>query len=71
MFGTEVNEIYLDRLYDDFSKEQQRLMEELKQCTDKTKQQDVTRQITLVNSMMMTTLRFRNLKQTIKLRLNC
>jgi hypothetical protein len=63
MFGTEINESYLDRIYDDFSKEQSKLMEQIKQNTEQKKEQDITKQITILNTLMMSILRFRNLKR--------
>jgi len=63
MFGTEINESYLDRIYEDFSKEQSKLMEQIKQNTEHKKEQDITKQITILNTLMMQVLRFRNLKR--------
>ena len=34
--GTELNENYFDRIYDDFSKEQSKLMEQIKQGVEGT-----------------------------------
>ena len=66
--GTELNENYFDRIYDDFSKEQSKLMEQIKQGVEGSKQQDITKQIALLNTMMMGILRFRNLKKKIDLK---
>ena len=71
MFGTELNETYLDRIYDDFSAEQTKLMEIIKQGVEVNKQQDITKQMTMLNSLMMTILRFRNLKRKVALKINC
>ena len=71
MFGTELNETYLDRIYDDFSKEQSTLMEEIKQGAEEDKTKDITKQITILNSLAMMILRFRNLKKKIALKINC
>ena len=69
MFGTEINEAYLDKIYDDFSKEQTKLMESIKQCQDTKKEQDITKQITQISSLMMAVLRFRNLKRKLALKM--
>jgi len=71
MFGTELNETYLDRIYDDFSKEQSTLMEKIKQGAEEDKTKDITKQITILNSLTMMVLRFRNLKKKIALKINC
>ena len=65
----EMNESYLDRLYDDFSKEQYKLMEQIKQNVSPKDEQNITKQLTLLNTLMMTVLRYRNLKkkQTLKM----
>ena len=69
MFGTEINESYLDRIYEDFSKEQSKLMEQIKQNTEHKKEQDITKQITILNTLMMSVLRFRNLKRKLALKM--
>ena len=69
MFGIEINEAYLEKVYDDFSKEQNKLMESIKQCQDSKKEQDITKQITQISSLMMAILRFRNLKRKLALKM--
>tara|TARA_R110002012_G_scaffold158318_3_gene319716 strand:- start:557 stop:772 length:216 start_codon:yes stop_codon:yes gene_type:complete len=69
MFGTEINESYLDRIYEDFSKEQTKLMEQIKGNPEQRKEQDITKQITQLNTLMMSVLRFRNLKRKIALKM--
>ena len=69
MFGTEINESYLDRIYEDFTKEQSKLMEQIKQNTEHKKEQDITKQITILNTLMMSVLRFRNLKRKLALKM--
>ena len=69
MFGTEINESYLDRIYEDFSKEQSKLMEQIKQNTEPKKEQDITKQIAILNTLMMSVLRFRNLKRKLALKM--
>ena len=70
---SDLTEQYLDKLYDDLSKEQMRLMGELKNCKDpesSSKEQDIQKQLTLLNTLMINTLRLRNLKKKILLKLN-
>ena len=69
MFGIEINEAYLDKVYEDFSKEQTKLMEQIKQNTEHKKEQDITKQITILNTLMMSVLRFRNLKRKLALKM--
>lgn len=69
----DLTEQYLDKLYDDLSKEQMRLMTELKNCKDpehSAKEQDIQKQLTLLNTLMISTLRLRNLKKKILLKAN-
>jgi hypothetical protein len=68
-FSSDITEQFLNKLYEDFSKEQMRVMNELKECggaeQPKGKEQDIQRQLTMLNSLMITTLRFRNLRKEI------
>jgi hypothetical protein len=70
---SDLTEQYLDKLYDDLSKEQMRLMSEMKNCKDpesSNKEQDIQKQLTLLNTLMINTLRLRNLKKKIMLKAN-
>ena len=70
---SDITELYLDKLYDDFSKEQMRLLGEMKNCREPenmNKEQDIQKQLTLLNTLMISTLRFRNLKKKIQLKVN-
>tara|TARA_R110000803_G_scaffold91469_4_gene158871 strand:- start:1537 stop:1755 length:219 start_codon:yes stop_codon:yes gene_type:complete len=72
MFGTEIiTKEYLDRIYDEFSRELQNLQNKFKEETKETAEADITKQITLLNSLMMTTLRYRSLKRKIAIKINC
>ena len=71
MFGMEINETYLDKIYDDFRREQGTLMEAIKQGAEEDKAKDMTTQITILNSLTMMILRFRNLKKKLALKINC
>lgn len=65
-------EQYLVKLYDDCSKEHQRLLTDMKNLNDQsmTKEADIQKQIQLVNSLMTTTLKLRNVKKKIHLKLS-
>ena len=64
-----LNEYYLEQLYDTLSKEHMKLMTELKQNKDDTsKDRDIQKQITMVNSLMIGSLKLRNLKKKILLK---
>ena len=63
-----LSEQKLNQLYDEFSKEQQSLMSEMKnrsQFADDSHDKDVTKQLTLLNTITMGILRYRNLEKTI------
>jgi len=70
---SDLNEQYLEKLYDDLAKDQMRLMTEMKNCKDpehSAKEQDIQKQLTLLNSLMISALRLRNLKKKIVLKAN-
>ena len=62
----DLTEQYLDKLYDDLSKEQQSLLTDIKSGTSESKEKDLQKQFTLLNTLMMNCLRLRNLKKKIK-----
>jgi hypothetical protein len=59
-----INEQYLNRVYEEFQREQMRLMTEFKNDAGKD-DKDIQKQITMLNSLTMSVLRFRNLKKCI------
>ena len=70
---SDMTEVYLDKLYDDLSKEQMRLMTDLKNCKEPEhigKEQDLQKQLSLLNTLMISSLRLRNLKKKIQLKAN-
>lgn len=70
---SDLTEHYLEALYDNFSKEQMRLMTDMKNCKDpehSAKEQDIQKQLTLLNTLMLSCLRLRNLKKKITLKAN-
>jgi hypothetical protein len=62
----DLTEQYLDKLYDDLSREQQSLLTDIKTGTSDSKEKDLQKQFSLLNTLMMNTLRLRNLKKKIK-----
>jgi hypothetical protein len=70
MFGTQIDEAYLDRITEDFNREQTKLMNDIKNGVDEEKQKDITKQITILTSLMMAILRLRNLKKKLALKMN-
>jgi hypothetical protein len=69
-FSNDITEQYLDKLYEDLSKEQGRLLQDIKTGVDAVKELDNQKQFTLLNTLMMTTLRLRNLRKKIKQRID-
>ena len=70
-FGCDISEQYLNKLYEDFSKEQMRLMTVMKNGGDaeeKEKEIEVQKQITSLNALMIAILRLRNLRKQILLK---
>ena len=68
--GARMDETQLNRIYDDFSKEQASLMSELKMKHEEDKEKDIMKELTLINGLMMNTLRLINLKRKIHMKLN-
>ena len=69
-FTNDITEQYLDKMYEDLSKEQGRLLQDIKTGVDAVKESDNQKQFTLLNTLMMTTLRLRNLRKKIKQRID-
>jgi len=68
----DINEQYLNKSYEDFSKEQMNLMTAMKSggTEDKYKELDIQKQLTQINALMISLLRFRNLRKKIEQRAN-
>jgi len=62
---SDITEQYLNKCFDDFSKEQMRLLNEMKGATDDAKDKDVQKQLTLLNTLVSACLRLRNLKKAL------
>ena len=67
-YGAEITPQYLDRVYDELSKEQMRLMSDFKtdvSSSEMTKDLSTQKQLTLLNTIMISVLRLRNLKKKL------
>lgn len=69
MFGDITNQ-YLEKLFDDFQREHQRLLNDLKHLNADSmgKETEIQKQIALVNTLMTNTLKYKNLKSKIALK---
>jgi hypothetical protein len=67
-----VTEQYLNKVYENLSQHQQHLMLSLKNLTadDMSKETDITKQLTLINTINVNVMRLRNLKRKIELKNN-
>jgi hypothetical protein len=70
VFTSDITEQYLDKVYEDFSKEQMKLLADLKTGVDNIKETDNQKQFTMLNTIMMSILRLRNLRKKIKQRID-
>jgi hypothetical protein len=64
--NSDITEQFLDKLYDDFSKEQSRILNDIKTDRSDTKEKDQYQQLNIINSLMMSSLKLRNMKKKIK-----
>lgn len=65
MNANDINEQYLNKCFDDFSKEQMRLLTDMKGATNDDKDKDIQKQLTLLNQLVSGCLRLRNLKKQL------
>ena len=70
MYGVRIDDNQLERIYDDFSREQGMLMADLKTKQEEDKEKDIMKELTLINSLMMNTLRLINLRKKIRMKVN-
>ena len=70
--NSEMSENYLDQIYETFHNDQSKLMQDLKsdKTSDPTKEMDISKQISSINSIMFQILKLRNLKKKIALKIN-
>jgi hypothetical protein len=60
---SDINEAYLNKVYEDCQREQLRLMNDMKTGgMDNEKQKIITKQLSLMNTIMITCLRLRNIR---------
>ncbi len=62
-FGNDITEQYINKMYEDLQKEQLKLMNDLKTGTDGAKENTITKQISLINTINVALMRFRNLRK--------
>jgi len=67
-----VSENYLNKVYENLSQHQQHLMTSLKNLNadDMAKETDITKQLTLINTINTNLMRLRNIKRKIELKNN-
>ena len=63
-----MTEQYLEQLYDNLSREHMRLMTELKKNDETVNEKDIQKQLTMLNMLMVGSLKLKNLKKKIKTR---
>ena len=66
MFESGVSPDYIDRIVDELSREQSKLMSLIKTSMNDVGHKDYTRQITILNQLQMLFLRLRNIKTSSK-----
>jgi len=67
--NSEITEQYLNEAYENVMKEHTRLLNELKNIStemEKNKERDITKQLSILNTLMTSLLKLRNLKKEIK-----
>lgn len=72
-FGCDLTEQYLNKVYEDLSKEHLRLMTDMKNGGEselKDKETDLVKQINLINNLMLNCMKLRNLKKKLQMKLN-
>ncbi len=66
-FSTDITEQYLIKIYDDLQKEQIKLMNDMKSGCDNVKEKDLTKQISLINTINVAVMRLRNTRKKMDL----
>lgn len=64
-FGNDITEQYLNKVYEDLQKEQFRLMNDMKTGVDNVKEKDITKQISLINTINLAVMRLRNVRKKV------
>ena len=68
----DINDQYLVKLLDDWQSFHQRLLTDMKNLNEQsmTKEVDIQKQITIINNLMTNTLKLRNVKKKIQMKLS-
>ena len=61
----DITEQYLNKLYEDLSKEQMRLLTDMKSSSETEKERDLTKQIGQIQSLMLGSLKLRNMRKKL------
>jgi hypothetical protein len=67
--NAELTEQYLNEVYDNVMREHTRLLNDMKNTStemEKNKERDITKQLSLLNNLMTSLLKLRNVKKDIK-----
>jgi len=64
-FANDITEQYLNKTWDDFSKEQMRLMNDMKSDTGDDGKKMLAQQHTQINAILMAVIRLRNIKKKL------
>ena len=68
--NSDITEQYLNKLYEDLHKEQMKLMSDIRNGTDLQKDKENQKQFSLINTLMINTLRLRNIRKQIQEKIN-
>jgi hypothetical protein len=61
--NNDITEQSLNKIWEDFSKEQMRLMSDIKTGKDEGAEKDIYKQLTQINAIMVAVIRLRNIKK--------
>jgi hypothetical protein len=64
-FGVDITEQYLNKVYEDLQKEQFKLMNDMKSGCENVKEREITKQITLINTINLAVMRLRNARKKV------
>ena len=68
--NNEITDQFLNEVIEKFSKEQMRILGELKQGQSEDKDKDAQKQMTFLNGLVMSLIRFRNYKKQQQAKIN-
>lgn len=63
MLSSEITEQYLNQVYDALQREQLKLMNDIKTGGSETKEKEITKQITAINTINLNIMRLRNIRK--------